>query len=637
MNTPSDTPTASLSRGVDIIKNYLTTLPDRPGVYRMLSTDDVVLYVGKAKALKKRVTNYTQPDRLSGRIQRMVSLTYKMEFVETHTEAEALLLEANLIKKLNPIYNVLLKDDKMYPHIMVPRDHDFPGVTKHRGARKRDAYYYGPFLSGTAVNDTITLLHKVFQIRNCTDGYFAARKRPCLQYHIKRCTAPCVGKVSREDYAAQIKNARAFLDGKSRDVQDDFAAKMQAASAAQDYETAALYRDKITLLTAMLSKQNINLSTIRDADVIAAVRDRGTTAIQVFFFRSGQNYGNVAYYPKHAEDETIETVMSAFMGQFYANKTPPADIIISHMPDEYDFLFDVLCQKAGRKIDLSVPKRGARHDVLDFALNNATQALERHLATTTTQTKLLDGVRDLFDLAERPKRIEVYDNSHLGGTGQVGAMIVAGPDGFIKNAYRKFNIRDAGASDDYAMMREVMERRFRQVAGPSGLARGTQDINGKGSSASAEDLSFPSLVLIDGGLGQLHAVKDTLTELGVWNSLNVVAISKGPDRNAGREWFHRDGQPPFQLPVNDPVLHYLQRLRDEAHRFAIGTQRARRTSTLTKSILDQIPGIGAKRKKALLLHFGSAKAVTDAALDDLSKVDGISKAFAEKLYFHFHS
>lgn len=613
--------TSSLTRGIETIKVHLKTLPERPGVYRMIGAEGTVLYVGKAKALKKRVTSYTLPERLSGRIQRMISLTHSMEFVETHTEGEALLLEANLIKSLNPVYNVLLKDDKMYPYIVIQTGHDFPGIIKYRGARKNDGTYYGPFLSGSAVNDTLNTLHRVFQIRNCSDSYFAARKRPCLQYHIKRCTAPCVGKVSQEDYAQQINAAHAFLNGKSREIQESYAHLMQEASQNQDYETAALYRDKIRMLAGLLSKQTINLTGINDADVLAAVRESGTTTIQVFFFRAGQNYGNVSFFPKHAEDETLETVLSAFISQFYADKTPPADLILSHEPDDGELLQTALSEKSGRKIDMNVPQRGDRKRVLDFALNNAREALARHLASAATSTKLMAGVQELFDLPRLPERIEVYDNSHLGGTGQIGAMIVAGPEGFRKTAYRKFNIREAGASDDYAMMHEVMTRRF---------SRALVEDQGPGSD------TWPDLVLIDGGIGQMSAVRDALSEIGILDDLNIVAIAKGPDRNAGREVFHVGDRIPFQLPINDPVLHYLQRLRDEAHRFAIGSQRTRRQGNLTKSALDQIPGIGAKRKKALLLHFGSAKDVAGAALIDLEKVQGISKTFAKRLYDHFH-
>ncbi len=610
----------------------------------MIGADGTILYVGKARALKKRVTNYTQPDRLSGRIQRMVSLTHTMEFVETHTETEALLLESNLIKKLNPVYNVLLKDDKMYPSIFIPKNHDFPGAQKYRGPRKNDGYYYGPFLSGTAVNETLTLLHRVFQIRNCTDTYFAARTRPCLQYHIKRCTAPCVGRVTRDQYASQIDAARAFLDGKSREVQDDFAHKMQVASDAHDYETAALYRDKIKMLNTMMTKQTINIHGIRDADVIAVLTEHGVTAVQVFFFRAGQNYGNLSYFPKHAEDEPPETIMAAFIGQFYTDKIPPPDLIISHHPDDADMIQTALSEQAGRHVDLSVPKRGARRDVLDFAHKNATESLARYRAATATQTKLLDDLCNLFSLPRRPDRIEVYDNSHLSGTLQVGAMIVAGPEGFRKNAYRKFNIKTADASDDYGMMREVMTRRFSAFSPLPALREEVDSAPSDSLALSGQEPltrplppPLPDLILIDGGAGQLSAVRDALTAINMWDSLHVVAISKGPDRNAGREWFHADGQDPFQLPIHDPVLHYLQRLRDESHRFAIGTQRARRTPTLTKSILDQIPGVGAKRKKALLLHFGSAKSVAEAPFEDIAKVPGISKAFAQSLYNYFHN
>lgn len=612
---------ASLSRGIEVIRAYLKNLPERPGVYRMIGSDDRVLYVGKAKSLKKRVTNYTQLERMVLRIQRMVSLTHRMEFIETHTEVEALLLEANMIKALDPVYNVLLKDDKMYPYILIPRDHEFPGVLKYRGARNRDGYYYGPFLSGAAVSDTINIMHKVFQLRNCTDGYFAARKRPCLQYHIKRCTAPCVGRVTHDAYMKQVRSARAFLDGKSREVQDEFAANMQAASDAQDYETAAIFRDRIKLLTSMQARQDIHLTEIDEADVIAIIRDRGITAVQVFFFRAGQNYGNLSYFPRHAGEEPLEAVLASFMGQFYADKPVPPEIILSLAPDDAELIAEAFGTKAGHKVKLTVPQQGARRRVIDFALKNAQESLDRHLAERATAANLATGVQTLFGLDRPPQRIEIYDNSHLGGTGQIGAMVVAGPEGFRKNAYRKFNIRDADAGDDYGMMREVMTRRF---------GRALTENQGPGSE------SWPDLLLIDGGQGQLSAVTETLAELGVLDDLNVVAISKGPDRNAGREVFHRLGHDPFQLPINDPVLHYLQRLRDESHRFVIGSQRVRRQAGVSQSALDQIPGIGAKRKKALLLHFGSAKDVSSAGLSDLEKVEGISKAFAKKIYDYFH-
>lgn len=626
MTTPPDTPSppalaASLTRGVAVIDGYLKNLPERPGVYRMIAADGTVLYVGKAKSLRKRVANYTQPERNPLRIQRMISLTSGMEFVETHTEAEALLLEINLIKSLNPTYNVLLKDDKMYPYIMIPRDHDFPGVFKYRGARDRPAYYYGPFLSGSAVSETIEVMHKAFQLRNCTDGYFAARKRPCLQYHIKRCTAPCVGKVSPDDYAAQVRAARDFMDGRSDQVQHDFVARMQAASEAHDFEVAALWRDRIRLLTTIQARQDINFGELNDADVIALAMDKGTVAVQIFFIRHGQNYGNVCFFPKHADDQEPGAILSTLLAQFYADKTPPREIIVSHWPDDDTLLTDMLITRAGHKVELMTPQRGARARARDFAVNNAREALARHLAGRASAATLQAGVQDLFGLDRPPERIEIYDNSHLGGTQMVGGMVVAGPEGFRKNAYRKFNIREAGASDDYAMMREVMTRRF---------SRALTEDQGPGTE------NWPDLLLIDGGPGQLSAVTETLTELGVLDQLHVVAISKGPDRNAGREVFHQNDRAPFQLPINDPILHYLQRLRDEAHRFAIGSQRARRQKNVSGSVLDQIPGIGAKRKKALLLHFGSAHEIAAAGITDIEKVSGISKAFAAKLYSYFH-
>lgn len=619
--TKDMTDASSLETGIQVIRDYLVHLPLRPGVYRMLSADGTVLYVGKAKSLKKRVTNYTQVPRMPLRIQRMVALTRQMEFVETHTEGEALLLEANLIKSLRPVYNVLLKDDKMFPSILIPKDHDFPGVYKHRGTRTREGYYFGPFLSGSAVSDTITLIHKVFQIRNCTDSYFAARTRPCLQYHIKRCTAPCVQKVSKSEYAQQVEQARAFLDGKSSDVQDYFTKKMQDASDQMDFETAATYRDRIRTLRSLLARQDINMTDIQNADVMATVIERGIPCIQVFLFRGGQNYGHLSFFPSHTDDMDAAGLLSGFMSQFYADQTPPPEIIVSHEPEDMAFLMEALRQRSGHKVQITLPKRGERRRVLDFALKNAHEALDRHIAQRTAEKAIMNDIQTLFDLPQPPERIEIYDNSHLAGTGMVGGMVVAGPEGFHKNAYRKFNIKTADASDDYGMMREVMQRRFTRAL-TEGQGPGTEN--------------WPDLLLIDGGLGQLNAVTETLREIGVLDDLVVVGISKGPDRNAGREFFHMIDRPPFQLPPADPVLHYLQRLRDEAHRFAIGAQRTRRTASITQSALDDIPGIGSKRKRALLLHFGSAKEVANAALSDLEKVEGISKAFAQKIYQYFH-
>jgi excinuclease ABC subunit C len=620
--TPEEKRTA-LERGAALIRAFVRTLPDSPGVYRMLDEKGDALYVGKAKYLKRRVANYANTHQLPLRLQRMVALTVDMNFVTTHTEVEALLLESNLIKKLKPRYNVLLRDDKSFPYILITGDHEFPLLTKHRGARTRPGEYFGPFAAAGAVNDVLIALQKAFMLRNCSDNIFAARTRPCLQYHIKRCTAPCVGMVSADDYARQVAQATGFLGGKSTEIQAELAARMQDASDRQDYEVAAALRDRIRALTAVQARQDINVPGLRDADVIALWPEEGRSCVQVFFFRGGQNFGNRSYFPRHSADDTPAAIIGAFMAQFYENKPVPPDIMVSHEPDDAELLAEALSApgKAGRKVTISIPQRGDRKRLLDFALDNARQALARESLKLAGEKAMLDAVAALFDLEDAPQRIEIYDNSHVSGTNMVGGMVVAGPEGFRKTAYRKFNIKTAEAADDFGMMREVIARRF---------GRALKEGKGPG----AED--WPDLVLIDGGAGQLSAVMEALAELGVAEQLNVVAISKGPDRNAGREKFHRPGRDMFQLPVDEPVLHYLQRLRDEAHRFAIGAHRARRTAEITASPLDEIAGIGARRKKALLHYFGSAQEVARAGIDDLQKVEGISRAIAEQIYRHFH-
>lgn len=600
-------------------------LSETPGVYRMLSDAGDVLYVGKAKSLKKRVLSYTLISKLPMRLKRMVAETVDMEFVHTHTETEALLLESNLIKKLEPRYNVLLRDDKSFPYILISQDHDFPRITKHRGAQKAKGKYFGPFASAGSVNRTINALQRAFMIRNCTDSYFSARSRPCLQYHIKRCTAPCVDKISKEDYAEQIDEALTYLNGDSRAVQNRFAKAMEAASESLDFETAARYRDRIKAMTIIQAHQDINVSNLKNADVMGLYMREGRACIQVFFFRGGQNFGNKAYFPKHDSEDPPEYILTSFMMQFYENKPVPPEIVVSHNVQEKDLLEEALSQKRekeGGVVKITKPQRGTRMRLIDFVLNNARDALSRHVLEKAGEEKMLGQVAELFGMENLPKRIEIYDNSHISGTNMVGAMVVAGVDGFRKNAYRKFNIRTADAGDDYAMMREVMERRFGRAL--------RENVDREGG-------DWPDLLLIDGGLGQFTAVKNVLEELGLWEDLTIVAISKGPDRHAGREKFVMEGRSSFQLPVNDPVLHYLQRLRDEAHRFAIGAHRTRRKNDLSKSPLDQISGIGAKRKKALLLHFGSAKAVARAGLNDLQKVEGVSKAMAENIYNFFHN
>ena len=612
----------NLETGAALIRSYARNFPDAPGVYRMLAEDGAVLYVGKARSLKKRVASYANTAKHPRRLLRMVSETKSMEIVRTHTEVEALLLESNMIKKLRPRYNVDLKDDKSFPYILVPGDHDYPRIQKHRGPRKTKGEYYGPFASAGAVNRTIETLQRAFKLRNCTDGFFAARKRPCLQYHIKRCTAPCVDYISKADYAAQVGEAQAFLTGESRAVQQLYAEKMQAYSEAMDFERAAEYRDRLRALQAIQSQQDINVEGVKNADIIGLVRKDGRACIQIFFFRAGQNYGNRPYFPKVDEDQPDDEIMAEFIGQFYENKPVPPVVMTSHMPAEAALLTEALQLRegTGRKVEITAPQRGPRRRVMDFVLRNAKDALERQIIQKSGEAALLAKLCETFGLGAPPERIEVYDNSHISGTNMVGAMIVAGPDGFRKTAYRKFNIKTAEAADDYGMMREVMQRRFAR------MGKGDED-------ASAET---PALVLIDGGLGQFNTVKETLEEMGLWGAFPVVSIAKGPDRNAGREQFFMDGRAPFQLPINDPVLHYLQRLRDEAHRFAIGAHRTRRKMDISRSPLDEIAGIGAARKKALLLHFGSAKAVARAGLSDLTQVEGISKAVAEKIYAHFH-
>ncbi len=611
---------SSIEMGVQTIANYLPSLPLTPGVYRMLSDADEVLYVGKAKALKNRVRSYTHFDKLPNRTKRMVSLTRRMEFINTHTEAEALILEANLIKKLKPRFNILLRDDKSFPHIVLRSDHDFPQVLKHRGAKTVKGTYFGPFPSAGDVNRTLAILQRVFLLRNCTDSYFDNRKRPCLQYHIKRCTAPCVGKVSKAEYADQVAGAQSFMEGKSRSVQEDLTARMNALSAELDYEGAAQFRDRIRALTSVQTKQDIN-SDIGEADVMALVQKEGVTCIQVFFYRGGRNLGNKSYFPRHSSDDDISSIFSAFIAQFYQTKSVPKTIAINYEIGEKDLLEEAFSDKASRRASIIVPKRGKYKGALDFVQNNAEQALARHLALNASRTKLRQGVADLFGLDDLPKRIEVYDNSHISGTHMVGAMIVEGEEGFLKKAYRKFNIKQASASDDYGMMREVLSRRFK---------RALKD----GDAAGSEN--WPDILLIDGGLGQLSACREVLEDLGILNDVVLVAIAKGPDRNAGREKFFMIDREMFQLPINDPVLQYLQRLRDEAHRFAIGAHRTRRKNAMISSPLDGIEGIGAKRKKALLLHFGSAKSVAGAGVEDLLQVDGISRSMAQKLYDYFH-
>ncbi len=614
------TPTISIERGQKVIRAVCKTLGNEPGVYRMLNDNGDILYVGKAKALKKRVLNYTNITKLTVRIQRMVAETASMEIVQTQSEVEALLLESNLIKKLKPRYNILLRDDKSFPYIWLTSAHDYPRVVKYRGTKKEKGEFYGPFASAGAVNKTIATLQRAFLLRNCTDSMFESRDRPCLQYHIKRCTAPCVGYVDAHEYAQQVQEAEDFLEGDSQKIQKRYQGKMENASKSLDYEEAAKFRDRLRALTAIHSKQSINVREIKDADVHAISMKNGKSCVQVFFFRGGQNFGNRSYFPRHTPDTEAKDILGAFLVQFYENKPIPALILVNENPTDDALIAEALAYRKNAKVEISNPVRGARKRLVSFVELNARKSLSRNVEQSQNQEEILEKLVELFDLNDIPERIEVYDNSHISGTNMVGAMIVAGPEGLQKSAYRKFNIREALASDDFGMMREVMSRRFRG-------AREKLDNN--------ETENWPSLLLIDGGKGQLSSVLEVLRELDIEDEVAVVAISKGPDRNAGREQFHQAGKEAFQLPINDTVLHYLQRVRDEAHRFAISAHRTRRGKALTQSGLDDVPGIGAKRKKALLHHFGSAKAVEHASPDDLASVEGISKAMAEKIRAYF--
>jgi excinuclease ABC subunit C len=623
-----------MANGAAIIRAALRNVPAGPGVYRMLDRKGDAIYVGKARNLKARVQNYTHPLGLSNRLRRMVSETTALEIVETQTEAEALLLECNMIKRLLPRFNVLLRDDKSFPLIHITADHEFPQLTKHRGARADDGSYFGPFASAGAVNRTLITLQKAFLLRSCSDSVFNNRTRPCLLFQIKRCSAPCVGRISREDYAALIEEAKGFLSGRSADVQARLAVEMETASAALDFEGAAITRDRIRALSMVQGHQDIYTPGIDDADVIAAYQAGGQTCVQVFFFRGGQNWGNRAYFPSHDRQLSVEDVLTSFVGQFYDNRPKPPLVLLSHPLAEQALVAEAL-SLGGRKVSLVVPLRGDKKKLVDRIVATAREALGRRLAESSTQRQLLDGVANALGLAGPLNRIEVYDNSHIQGANAVGAMIVAGPEGLKKNQYRKFTIRgerpkegetqdveepDGIGGDDYAMMREVLRRRFARAI--------KEDPERTGG-------TWPDLVLIDGGLGQLGVAQGVLDELGI-GDVAIVGIAKGPDRNAGRERFFIPGRPSFSLEPRDPVLYFLQRLRDEAHRFAIGTHRARRAKAIGQSPLDEIAGIGARRKLALLHHFGSARTVARAGLAEIERVAGISKAVAKKVYDHFH-
>ena len=615
--TDSDRPVMA---GLRIIETALATLPLSPGVYRMLDARGEALYVGKARALKRRVATYTQLSRLPERLRRMVHETRQLEVITTSSEAEALLLEANLIKRLRPRFNIVLRDDKSYPWLVITEDHSFPQIAKHRGERRKGASYWGPFASAWAVNQTLTALQRVFLLRSCRDTVFESRDRPCLLYQIKRCAAPCVDRISREDYAGLVADAKRFLSGETPSIQQRLAGEMEAAAGRLEFERAAALRDRIRGLTHVQGQDRTHLAGVGDADVIALHQVGGQSCVQVFFFRGGRNNGNRPYFLSRG-DQGPETVLGAFLGQLYDDLPPPPLILLSHQPSGAPLLAEALSIKAGRKVELHRPQRGDKRAVVEHAEVNAREALERRLAEGTAQEALLAGVARVFELPAPPERIEVYDNSHIQGANAYGVMIAAGPSGFLKQAYRKFAIRAAPSpGDDFAMMREVFERRFGRA-----LKEDPARSNG----------TWPDLVLIDGGIGQLNAARTVLAELGC-DDLPLVAVAKGPDRDAGREWFHRIDFAPLQLPPRDPVLYYLQRLRDEAHRFAITTHRAGRSKALVRSELDDVPGVGPALKRKLLNHFGSARGVRNAALEDLANAAGIGPIVAKKIYDHFH-
>ena len=616
----SDAP--DLETGIAAIRNVVKTLPARPGVYRMQDARGDVLYVGKARGLKQRVSNYTQVARLSKRLQRMVAQTRSLTIVTTRTEAEALLLEAQLIKRFRPPYNVLLRDDKSFPFILLREDHPFARIQKHRGARRAKGQYFGPFASAGSVTRTLNALQKLFLLRSCSDSFFANRSRPCLLYQIRRCSAPCVGRIEQLAYAELVEDAKNFLAGKSTGVQARLGKSMADAAESQDYELAALYRDRLRALTYIQGSQTVHAEGLGDADIFALACLAGQMCIQAFFIRGGQNWGHRAFFPAHTNDVPEDEVMTSFLAQFYEDMPPPKRILVDRDLIEAELLTEALGERAERKVAIECPQRGDRKKLVEQASRNAQEALERRLAEGTTQGKLLRELADTFELPDVPKRIEVYDNSHIMGTNATGAMIVAGPEGFRKNAYRKFNIKsDITPGDDFGMMREVLERRF---------ARLEKDDPDRSSG------EWPDLLLIDGGKGQLSVVCEIMENAGV-HDIPVVGVAKGPDRNAGRETFHLPGGREITLPPNAPLLFYLQRLRDEAHRFAIGTHRAKRAKSLTTSTLDEVPGIGPNRKRALLMHFGTARAVKGAALEDLERAAGISKAIARQLHDYFHS
>lgn len=616
---PSPTPQKT---GHRLIADYVRRLDGSPGVYRMLDAQGAVLYVGKARNLKARVSNYARPSGHSGRIARMIRDTASMMFLTTRTETEALLLEQNLIKQLKPRYNVLLRDDKSFPNILVAKSHPFPQIKKHRGAKSEPGDYYGPFASAGAVNRTLNQLQRVFLLRSCTDATFSSRTRPCLLHQIKRCSAPCTGRIDLPDYRALVADAERFLQGKTTAVQANLATEMARAAEGMEYERAAALRDRIKALTSVQSVQAINPKGVPEADVIALHMDGGQACVQVFFIRGNQSWGNRDFYPKLNGAESADEVMEAFLGQFYDGKVPPRMILLSHGIEDMDLMTSLLSDRAGRRVVVGVPQRGEKAELVENALRNARESLSRRMSESAAQHKLLEGLADAFDLPAPPRRIEVYDNSHIQGAAPVGGMVVAGPEGWMKSQYRKFNIKgtEIAPGDDFGMMREVLTRRFSRLL---------KDDPDRASEA------WPDLLLIDGGAGQVSAVQGILADLGV-DDVPIIGVAKGQDRNHGKEEFYRPGRTVFALPMNHPVLYFVQRLRDEAHRWAIGTHRARRTKQAMANPLDEIAGIGAARKRALLAHFGSAKGVARAGLPDLQAVEGISDTMARTIHDHFH-
>ena len=613
---------SAAATGHAVIRSYLENLTERPGVYRMLGLKGDVLYVGKARNLKKRVTSYAKLTGHSARIGRMISATASMMFLTTETETEALLLEQNLIKQLKPRFNVLLRDDKSFPNILVSEETEFPQIKKHRGAKKESGRYFGPFASAGAVNRTLNQLQKAFLLRNCSDAMFDSRSRPCLLYQIKRCSAPCVGHIGAAEYRALVDDATRFLEGRSTKVQERLARDMQAASESLEFERAAALRDRIRALAHVSSSQGINPQVTDEADVVALYSEGGQACVQVFFIRANQNWGNRAYFPRTGVGAEPGEILEAFITQFYANKTPPKLVLVSDHVENADLVVKLLSTRAERKVAMSVPQRGEKLLLIEHAARNARESLARRVSESATQIKLLEGLASALDLDAPPERVEVYDNSHIQGAHAVGAMIVAGPDGFLKSSYRKFNIKSTSITpgDDFGMMTEVLTRRFARLIKEDPDRQSDQ---------------WPDLVIVDGGAGQVSAAHDVLAELGV-EDVALVGVAKGTERDAGKEEFHVKGRRPFALPFRDPVLYFIQRLRDEAHRFAIGTHRARRAKSISSNPLDEVPGVGAARKRALLSHFGSAKAVASAGLADLKSVDGVSEKLAETVYAFFH-